>query len=207
MLNYSPGDKDGSQECEEFSTRLTQYQNDVITEWEGKTRLLTNAFTKKGYANIDRSVLQQIEFSLSKREDLLERTQVKRLHYEVLGDTDTGQENGDVSVKNRGIDVNNCNEDTFDDTDFYHQLLQDLIHNKTTSNLGETGQKWLELNRNRSKSKRNINTKATKGRKIRYDVYPKLVSFMAPRDNSDVNDSTRNELFRSLFGLSSYLES
>ena len=148
-------------------------------------------------------MLQQIEFSLSKREENLKKTQVKRLEYEVLGKRNAARENEDTSVKKRGMDMSNCDENTFDDTDFYHQLLQDLIHNKTNSNLGETGQKWLELNRNRSKSKRSINTKASKGRKIRYDVYPKLVSFMAPRDESDVNDSTRNELFRSIFGLSS----
>ena len=156
--------------------------------------------------NIDRSVLEQIEFSLSKRGDLLRKTQVKRLQYDVLGKRNITQESEDISVKKRGRDMNNCDAETFDDTDFYHQLLQDLIHNKTTSNLGETGQKWLDLNRNRSKAKRSINTKASKGRKIRYDVYPKLVSFMAPRDDSDVNDSTRNELFRSIFGLSNYSE-
>ena len=176
------------------------YQNDVITEWEGKTKLLTSAFTKKGYVNVDRSVLQQIEFSLSKREDLLLKTQMKRLQYQVLGKRKSKPDDMDTGVKKR--ELIDYDENIFDDTDFYHQLLQDLIHNKTTSNLGETGQKWLELNRNRSKNKRSFNTKASKGRKIRFDVYPKLVSFMAPQDNGDMNDSTRNELFRSVFGLS-----
>ena len=153
--------------------------------------------------NVDRSVIQQIEFSLSKREDLLLKTQLKRFQYQVLGKRKSKPDETDTVKKRELVDYD---ENIFDDTDFYHQLLQDLIHNKTTSNFGETSHKWLELNRNRSKNKRNLNTKASKGRKIRFDVYPKLVSFMAPQDNGDVNDSTRNELFRSIFGLSNLSE-
>ncbi|KAI6661621.1 Protein AATF-like [Oopsacas minuta] len=194
--------KPGMTNSKDFNNRLSQYQHGVISEWEGKTKLLTSAFTKKGYVNVDRSVLQQIEFSYSKWEDLLRKTQLKRLQYEVLGKRKSTHKVEEKDVKKRELQLSNYDENTFDDTDFYHQLLQDLIHNKTTSTLGETGQKWLEMNRNRSKNKRSLNTKASKGRKIRYDVYPKLVSFMAPRDDSDVNDSTRNELFRSVFGLS-----
>ena len=186
---------------------LSQYRDDVIREWEDKTRLLSSAFARKGYVNVDRSVLQQIEHALSKSEILMNKTQVKRLEFEVLGKRkaiETSEE--DTGAKKRDIKLANYDENIFDDTDFYHQLLQDLIRSKTTSNIGESSLKWLEMSKNRSnKVKRSVNTKASKGRKIRYDVYQKLVSFMAPMDASNVNDASRNELFRSLFGQSEML--
>ncbi len=34
----------------------------------------------------------------------------------------------------------------------------------------------------------------------RYDVHPKLVDFMAPVDTSTFSDTSKNDLFSSLFG-------
>lgn len=47
--------------------------------------------------------------------------------------------------------------------------------------------------------KRKIDTRATKGRKIRYTVHPKLVNFMAPYDKCKWSEESKAELFNSLF--------
>lgn len=47
--------------------------------------------------------------------------------------------------------------------------------------------------------KRKIDTRATKGRKIRYTVIPKLVNFMAPCDKGIWSEEAKDELFSSLF--------
>jgi protein AATF/BFR2 len=54
-------------------------------------------------------------------------------------------------------------EEVFDDTDFYQQLLRDVIESK-----GGSGQ--LMASQTRKKSKKNIDTRASKGRKLRFVV-------------------------------------
>ena len=54
-------------------------------------------------------------------------------------------------------------EEVFDDTDFYQQLLRDVIESK-----GGSGQ--LMSSQTRKKSKKNVDTRASKGRKLRFVV-------------------------------------
>jgi protein AATF/BFR2 len=54
-------------------------------------------------------------------------------------------------------------EEVFDDTDFYQQLLRDVIESK-----GGSGQ--LMASRTRKMSKKNVDTRASKGRKLRFVV-------------------------------------
>lgn len=48
--------------------------------------------------------------------------------------------------------------------------------------------------------KRKIDTRCTKGRKIKFDVHTKLVNFMAPNTLSRWEDNAINELYSSIFG-------
>jgi protein AATF/BFR2 len=51
--------------------------------------------------------------------------------------------------------------------------------------------------------KRKIDTRATKGRKIRYMVHSKLVNYMAPVSQNLFSEEAKTELFNSLFGKGS----
>jgi protein AATF/BFR2 len=48
--------------------------------------------------------------------------------------------------------------------------------------------------------KRKIDTRATKGRKIRYAVHSKLVNYMAPVSQNLCTEEAKTELYNSLFG-------
>lgn len=51
--------------------------------------------------------------------------------------------------------------------------------------------------------KRKIDTRRTKGRKIKFEVHTKLVNFMAPIINhNSYTDTAINELYASVFGKS-----
>jgi protein AATF/BFR2 len=52
----------------------------------------------------------------------------------------------------------------------------------------------------RAKKKKNVDTKASKGRKIRYHVHEKLMNFMAPVPVATWHNDMVNELFVGLFG-------
>ena len=85
---------------------------------------------------------------------------------------------------------------------FNHEMLKELIERKSDINADDpvaAGRRWLELQKLRAKIKRKVDTRASKGRKVRYDVHTKLVSFMAPQDVGSMGNQARNNLFASLF--------
>jgi protein AATF/BFR2 len=95
--------------------------------------------------------------------------------------------------------------ETYWDTDFYGMLLKELIENdsKDASGKGVGGgnrTKALSLSKNRVKNHRpDVDTKASKGRKLRYEVMPQLVNFMPPIGTMDSIPEIASELFENLF--------
>jgi protein AATF/BFR2 len=91
---------------------------------------------------------------------------------------------------------------TFDDTLFYQSLLRELVASRTsltTSNLSSSAALPPKLHP-RSSNKPRVDTKASKGRKIRYTVHEKLENFMAAEDRNTWTDAARREFFGSLLG-------
>lgn len=132
---------------------------------------------KKGYTAMELPTLQLIQNALKDRDRLIRRTQLDRTSH--LDDA--------------------VHPETFNDDDFYHHLLKEVVSK-------EDNRRWIEMQRVRYKNKRKADTKATKGRKIKKDLIPKLVNFMAPsrpanitRD-SLIEEDFRDTLIRSLFG-------
>lgn len=188
------------------------YRNNILQKWHEKTKLASGKLGK-GFGAFERSILTQIDHIMMDKERLLRRTQTKRSVYRVLGKQEQEShpvpeslpENSEVlpqSDSNRHL--KDIDEEIFDDDDFYHQLLRELIERKTTSldpnDQVAMGRQWLAIQKLRSKIKKKVDRKASKGRRIRYHVHSKLVSFMAPIDHCTMNDDARTELYRSLFG-------
>lgn len=100
----------------------------------------------------------------------------------------------------------------YDDADFYTLLLRELVDQRmvdssTNSSKGTAitpngpASSSLPMISNRQfKVKKVVDTKASKGRKMRYTVHEKLQNFMAPEDVGSWGERQRGELFGSLFG-------
>ncbi|XP_049876605.1 protein AATF [Pectinophora gossypiella] len=201
--------------------KLEDYENDIlrshkafksfrdstIQKWNEKTRLAaaTNIKNKNAPTN---TILQQISYILSDKEKLLKRTQLKRSEYDIIGykretTEEEKEQNGTDApkVKDRKEDDEYIPE-IFDDSDFYHQLLRELIECKSAdiSDPVQLSRQWIALQQMRSKMKRKVDTKATKGRKIKYVVHNQLVNYMAPEKCTTWNEESTNELYCSLFG-------
>ncbi|XP_073229798.1 protein AATF-like [Porites lutea] len=180
------------------------YRDATISKWSEKTRLASGKLNSKSFSSFDRSALAQINHILSDKDRLIKRTQLKRSAYRVLGKSEEGQrQNMESSEEQSDVHLRDYDPEIFDDDDFYHQLLREFIEQRTSGSTGnpiEMGRQWLELQKLRRKVKKKVDTKASKGRKIRYDIHGKLVSFMAPIEKGAMVDSSRNELFSSLFG-------
>ncbi|TFK13002.1 RNA-binding protein Nova-1 [Platysternon megacephalum] len=188
------------------------YRNNTLQKWHDKTKLASGKLGK-GFSAFERSILTQIDHIMMDKERLLRRTQTKRSVYRVLGKRE--QESQPVPESLPGCSevvpqaksnthLKDLDEEIFDDDDFYHQLLRELIERKTSSldpnDQVAMGRQWLAIQKLRSKIQKKVDRKASKGRKIRYHVHSKLVSFMAPIDHCTMNDDARTELYRSLFG-------
>ncbi|XP_060719716.1 protein AATF [Tachysurus vachellii] len=170
-------------------------------------------FLTQGFGAFERNILTQVEQVLMDKERLLKRTQTRRSDYRVLGKPElshvTTQSNSTEPeavepVLKANAHLKDLDQEIFDDDDFYHQLLRELIERKTSAadpnDQVAMGRQWLAIQKLRSKIKKKVDTKASKGRKVRFHVHSKLVNFMAPIDHSSMSDEARSELYRSLFG-------
>ncbi|XP_074701532.1 protein AATF isoform X2 [Strix aluco] len=155
------------------------YRNNILQKWHDKTKLASGKMGK-GFGAFERSILTQIDHIMMDKERLLRRTQTKRSVYTVLGKQEQESnpvpeslpENSEVlpqSDSNRHL--KDIDEEIFDDDDFYHQLLRELIERKTTSldpnDQVAMGRQWLAIQKLRSKIKKKVDRKASKGRRIR----------------------------------------
>ncbi|XP_022648451.1 protein AATF-like [Varroa destructor] len=185
---------------EEFHRNFLNFRNTTIEKWYQRTKLGSAVKGKKaGYTALEQAPLKQIEHILAEQDRLLQRTRIKRSQYSIVGLPNLKQQA--PSIVGEGF-AKEILPEIFDDDDFYHHLLREVIERKTqnVSDPFEISRHWIEIQKLRSKIKRRVDTKASKGRRIRYDVIPKLVSFMTPHDATTFNEQARNDLFASIFG-------
>uniref|UniRef100_A0A915HLU2 Protein AATF n=1 Tax=Romanomermis culicivorax TaxID=13658 RepID=A0A915HLU2_ROMCU len=156
---------------EKRRSNFVGYRNKVLLHWFDKTKLASGRV-------------------LSDHTRLTRRTHLKRSDYQILGKRKFSDCNADEQEENE----DEYDEEVFDDDDFYHQLLREVVENKTSNETDPhvLGRQWLEVQKFRNKAKKKlVDRKASKARKIRYDVMPKLTNFMAPTNNKMWSDEAR----------------
>ncbi|XP_064351086.1 protein AATF isoform X2 [Camelus dromedarius] len=182
---------------------FTVYRNRTLQKWHDKTKLASGKLGK-GFGAFERSILTQIDHILMDKERLLRRTQTKRSVYRVLGKPEPAAQPVPENLPGQpeilpqapaNAHLKDLDEEIFDDDDFYHQLLRELIERKTSSldpnDQVAMGRQWLAIQKLRSKIHKKVDRKASKGRKLRFHVLSKLLSFMAPIDHTTMNDDAR----------------
>ncbi|KAG6381522.1 TRAUB-domain-containing protein [Boletus reticuloceps] len=88
--------------------------------------------------------------------------------------------------------------EVFDDTDFYHQLLRDIIDARGSGTGGNDD--WTAVQKEK-KARKKVDTKASKGRKLRYEIHEKIQNFMVPvSTQGSWHEEQVDELFASLLG-------
>jgi protein AATF/BFR2 len=140
---------------------------------------------------------------------LIEKTQLKREAYKVLG-----RPHSDLTV-DRVFNI-------YNDYDFYQALLKDFLANNDATYVPTEGgaggadddiyldgadigltQKFLakrqKLKEAQASKKKEVDRKASKHRKIRYVVHEKIVNFMTPLENLMAQEGKEN-IVMNLFG-------
>ncbi|XP_046403967.1 protein AATF [Ischnura elegans] len=199
------GLRDFSDAIEKQHNQFRDYRNSVLEKWYTRSKVVSNSLKSSNFSAFDMSVVKQIDHVLSDKDHLIRRTQKRRSEYQILGKpAKSAKQEGEPVPKENDISAQEeLNQEIYDDDDFYHKLLRELIERKAAdvTDPVQLGRQWTELQKLRKKLKKKVDTKASKGRKIRYVVHSKLVNFMAPLPNN-WNDSAMDDLFRSLFGKS-----
>ncbi|KAF8661273.1 hypothetical protein AX16_001374 [Volvariella volvacea WC 439] len=177
----------------DYERELHPYLLQTLSKWSAKVQAVApsallpstrNAFTKNNQHL--KSVVQLIDENLIEQDKLLSRTRLKRGKGVRIG-VALGQEDSQAEA-----DV-----EIFDDTDFYQQLLRDIIDSRG-ENTGMSD--WMAAQKEK-KAKKTVDPKASKGRKIRYQVHEKIQNFMVPVPVvGGWHEEQIDELFASLLG-------
>lgn len=191
---FKQGDKVIDEELNNSYEKLLPERDAVLQKWFERTRSVAKSNKN---SVIEQSPLVQIKEIMSFPDRLIKRTQVSRTDYDLIcppSSPDNAETSTDLTTK--------TNVDLFDDGDFYHQLLREYVERKTASitDPEQISKHWAQLRKLRTKLKKNVDTKASKDRKIRYNVHKKLVNYMAPIDRGSFTDEAKSDLFSSLFG-------
>ncbi|EAA31177.3 bfr-2 [Neurospora crassa OR74A] len=92
--------------------------------------------------------------------------------------------------------------DIYDDADFYQLLLKELVDQRSSDSAapGESVAtvRWAALKE--AKTRKQVDRKASKGRKLRFTVHEKLQNFMAPEDRRSWEEHAIDRFFGTLFG-------
>ncbi|XP_050732418.1 protein AATF-like [Eriocheir sinensis] len=173
------------------------FRDQTINKWYEKTKLLSSRIARNNrFSSFETSALQQLQNILTNKDQLIRRTQLtgttRGTTYHVLG----------RCKKDAKVESEEYDPEIFDDTDFYTRALEEVLKAKVSlsDNMTDVSRKWIEIQNLRRKAKKKVDKKASKGRKIRYEVMSKLQQYMAPSHGPQMDDAAINTLFASLFG-------
>ncbi|KZF21014.1 TRAUB-domain-containing protein [Xylona heveae TC161] len=176
---------------QEHESQLLPARKLTLEKWSAKVRSANAApVTRKLNTASEQTITDVLTSHLANSERLVKRTQIPR-SCAPLQASKGAQEIPEV----------------YDDADFYSLLLKELVDQRMADSAAAASETFTgaslpaqwEAARS-AKTKRNVDTKASKGRKLRYTVHEKLQDFMVPEDRGTWEDRQIDELFGSLLG-------
>lgn len=174
-----------SSEVSMIDTRQT-----TLEKWSSKVRGTTAVpLTKKLNPTVTQSITSVLQDQLASSEHLIRKTKIPRSCAPIQRDAKLTED----------VDI-------YDDGNFYQLLLKELVDQRRVESLNapaagaDSGNalQWTAVKE--AKTKKNVDTKASKGRKMRYTVHEKLQNFMAPEDRGAWEPESIDRFFGTLLG-------
>jgi protein AATF/BFR2 len=172
---------------------IRQICEKIINIWYRKTLTYTYKSNTKLMRILNNNFCEHIKTNINNNfENFRNNSRKKNPNEQILG-------------KKTASFAKETDKQIFNDADFYNYLLKEFVSNKQDEDTADNNNRYdltlqYVLNRNKNKKSKNVDTKASKNRKIRYDKHEKLVNFMVPLVNHNIN-SGRDEIIKSIFGL------
>ncbi|KAK9154753.1 hypothetical protein Sjap_002233 [Stephania japonica] len=179
-------------QIQQLHSRIAPFRDNSIDKWQRKTQVTTGATGFKGkFQALNQNISQQVSAYMRDPSRMINRMQLRRSTVGVLGDAP------DMSgcTKEEGA-IDDGDPELLDDSEFYQQFLKEFLESFDPTS-SETA--FYALKRLQTKKRKIVDRRASKSRKIRYNVHEKIVNFMAPESMSLPPEAP--VLFDNLFGL------
>jgi protein AATF/BFR2 len=185
-------------------TNSKKHRDTSLNFWANKTRTATNG-TQSQQKRLDNSstaasqtLSDVLSFQLSDMSRLVAKTEVPRSCAPVQAKLSQLKSQKPSPSDSDALPI-------YDDADFYGTLLQALISQRSSDetslsalNVSFPSQPWQAARE--AKTKKVVDTKASKGRRLRYTVHEKLQDSMAREDRTKWTTRQCDELFASILG-------
>lgn len=172
-------------QLQEEDRRALKFREKCLEKWSRKVQSV-NVTATKGI-NRNKTLVESLRDQLNNPENrLAKRTRVPRScapaqHAKKMAEDET----------------------IFDDADFYQILLKELVEQRTvdsSSNQASAVPSVVLTASRENRTRKLVDRKASKGRKMRFTVHEKLQNFMAPEDRRQWEQSAIDRFFSTLFG-------
>lgn len=169
--------------------RAAAKRKKVLDKWSNRVKSTTTTMNKTrqlGAAAGSQSLISVLEDQLLNSERLVKRTHVPRSCAPVQAARKVAED-----------------PEIYDDADFYQLLLKELVDQRTSDTAagGDSSVptvRWTAIKE--AKTRKQVDRRASKGRKLRFTVHEKLQNFMAPEDRRSWEEEAIDRLFGTLFG-------
>ncbi|KIJ55379.1 hypothetical protein M422DRAFT_63477 [Sphaerobolus stellatus SS14] len=192
---------EGTADMMDFAAQAHPTTLSILQKWSAKVQavapaalLTSNRISFKTGAGSYKSAGELVDEALRDSERWIKKTRIAGKGVRLGASKEGGEEKEGEGEKEE--DEDEVDEETFDDREFYQSMLRDVIESKGGKDVVQ------ELYSNRQKKKKKpVDTRASKGRKIRYEPHEKLLNFMVPVPVRGMwHEEQIDELFASLLG-------
>lgn len=172
---------------QEDDGRAIKFREDRLDKWSRKVQSVTVAAPASRLGAKPKTLISALQDQLANPDGrLVKRTRVPRSCAPVQASKKLTE-----------------SEDIYDDADFYQLLLKELVDQRTVESAAEQSSAvasvMLTANKE-AKTRKVVDRKASKGRKLRFTVHEKLQNFMASEDRRAWEQGAIDRFFGTLFG-------
>ncbi|CAD5335522.1 unnamed protein product [Arabidopsis thaliana] len=185
-------DSDEWQRISDLQKRMSVFRNKAVDKWQRKTQVTTGAAAIKGKLHaFNQNVSEQVASYMRDPSRMIKQMQQSRSTVAVFGTVPQEAMEPNPEEKQQEGDP-----ELVEDAEFYRQLLKEFLENIDPASSEAA---FYEMKKFQTKKRKVVDRRASKSRKIRYNVHEKIVNFMAPRP-AKIPPNTA-DLLKNLFGL------
>ncbi|KAH0934858.1 hypothetical protein HID58_011975 [Brassica napus] len=188
-------DSDEWHRVSDMQKRMCVFRNKAVDKWQRRTQVTTGAAAIKGKLHaFNQNVSEQVASYMRDPSRMIKQMQQSRSTVAVFGTVpEETMEPKQPKQEEKQVEGD---PELVEDAEFYQQLLKEFFE---TIDPASSEAAFYAMKKFQTKKRKVVDRRASKSRKIRYNVHEKIVNFMAPRP-AKIPPNTA-DLLKNLFGL------
>ncbi|RXI06767.1 hypothetical protein DVH24_025903 [Malus domestica] len=174
------GDGDeGWSRISQLLSRIATFRDKSINKWQRKTEVTTGAAAIKSKLHaFNQNISEQVASYMRDPSRMVRQMAMRKSAVSVFGAVpeEKNTAKGEETQSEAGAQADGDPE-LLDDSEFYQQLLKEFFE---TIDPASSETAFYSLKKLHTKKRKIVDRRASKSRKIRYNVHEKIVNFMAP---------------------------